>query len=61
MSKEYVSNCCGEPMNDMWQDYEMCPSCHDHCALEEVEDVELINGAVNGLEESKYEKDEETN
>jgi len=34
-----VSNCCGASMNSMWQDYKMCPDCHDHCeAVEEEED-----------------------
>lgn len=36
--KEYVSNCCGAEMNGMWQDYEMCPDCHEHCEVEEVID-----------------------
>lgn len=40
-----ISNCCGVRMNSMWQDYEMCPDCHDHCEI--IEENEEDNGTFD--------------
>ena len=38
MSNYYVSNCCGTPMDAIYEDVEICPTCGEHCALEAVID-----------------------
>ena len=40
---QFYSDCCGSEMNGEEQDYMLCPSCHDHCGVQEIcDDCEKV-------------------
>ena len=45
----YISNCCGAEMKD-YLESEICPTCGEHCEVEEVEEQLFIRASIQAQE-----------